>query len=140
MRYWDASALVPLVVGEADTARREAQLREDAEIVTWWASRVECASALNRLARTGDMAEDQLAAALRKLDTLASGWIEVVPSDRLRARVLRLLRVHPLRAADALQLAACLAVCGDNPAHMVFLSADGRLLAAADKEGLTVAR
>ena len=49
MRYWDASAIVPLVVQEADTAKREAQLRQDGDIVIWWATHVECASALNRL-------------------------------------------------------------------------------------------
>ena len=138
MRYWDASALVPLVVREPDTARRQTQLREDEEIVTWWATRVECASAMNRLARSREMTEEQLSVALRKLDTLAASWIEVLPSDRLRARAERLLRVHPLRAADALQLAACLSACGETSAPLVFLCADERLRSAADKEGLAV--
>ena len=138
MRYWDASALVPLVIREPDTSRRERQLREDAAIVTWWTTRVECVSALNRLVRSGDMTEERLGAALRKLDALAAGWIEVLPSERVRTRALRLLRVHPLRAADALQLAACLAACGETSAPLAFLCADERLRAAADKEGLAV--
>jgi predicted nucleic acid-binding protein len=140
VRYWDASALIPLLVKEADTSRREAQLREDAEIVTWWATRVECASAMNRLARAGDLQEEQLGTALEKLEMLAAGWIEVLPSDRVKTRAMRLLRVHPLRAADALQLAACLTVRGEAPSPMAFLCADTRLRAAADKEGLTVPR
>lgn len=136
MKYWDASAVVPLLVREADTARREAQLRQDAEVATWWGTRVECASALNRLARSGDMDEKELSVALRRLEMLAAAWTEVLPSDRVRARALRLLRVHALRAADALQLAACLAICADDPGAMIFLCADARLLAAAEKEGL----
>lgn len=138
MRYWDTSALIPLVVREADTARREAQLREDAEIVTWWATRVECASALGRLMRAGELAPEHVAIALRKLDMLSAGWTDVQPSERVRTRAMRLLRVHPLRAADALQLAAALAVHGECTGAMVFLSADERLSVAAEKEGLDV--
>lgn len=138
MRYWDPSALVPLLIRETHTAHREHQLQEDSQIVTWWATQVECASALNRLARAGDLPPAQLAIALRKLDTLAAGWIEVLPTPRVKARALRLMRVHPLRAADALQLGACLTACGDAPAQLVFLCADTRLRDAADKEGLAV--
>ncbi len=138
MRYWDTSALIALVVREADTARREVQLREDGEIVTWWATRVECASAIGRLMRAGDLAPEHVAIALRKLEILSAGWTEVQPSDRVRTRAMRLLRVHPLRAADALQLAAGLAVHNECAGALVFLSADERLRVAAEKEGLDV--
>ena len=138
MRFWDSSAIVPLLVQEEETGRRKAQLKDDPRMTVWWACRLECSSALNRLGRDGSLDEAGLSRALRDLGTLADGWFEMQPTEELRARAMRLLRVHPLRAADALQLAACLAVCGENPAQMVFLCADARLLAAADKEGLTV--
>jgi predicted nucleic acid-binding protein len=140
MRYWDSSALVPLLVQEPETARRAKQLRVDAVVATWWGTRVECASALNRLARDGAMTDAQLKESLGALGELADGWVEVLPSDRVRFRALRLLRVHPLRAADALQLSACLDVCERAPAEMQFVSGDDRLCEAADKEGLSVVR
>lgn len=138
MRFWDSSAIVPLVVGEPDTERREAQLGEDGDIVTWWAARVECASALARLVRSGDMSEAQQRVALRDLGELADSWTEVLPTDRVRTMALRLLRVHPLRAADALQLAACLVASDGDPGSLTFVCADARLRDAADKEGLIV--
>ena len=138
MRYWDSSAIVPLLVQEPDTAKREAQLREDAVIATWWATRVECASALNRLVRGGELTEEGFKLALTNLDELAASWIEVEPSDRVRSRAMRLLRFHPLRAADALQLSACIAAADEDPDSMSFVCADPRLCTAADKEGFAV--
>jgi predicted nucleic acid-binding protein len=130
--------VVPLLVREPDTERRAQQLREDSDIVTWWATRVECASALNRLVRSGELPGARLGEVLRKLDVLSDGWLEIAPADAVRTRALRLLRVHPLRAADALQLSACLTFGNDNPARVTFLSGDARLCEAADKEGLNV--
>lgn len=40
------------------------------------------------------------------LKHVAGGWHEVDASDSIREASVRFLRVHPLRAADALQLAA----------------------------------
>jgi len=138
MRYWDASALVALIVDEQTTSDREALLREDPQVVTWWASRVECASAINRLHRESGMNEEGLERAMSDLGTLASSWAEVQPTERVRARALRLLRVHPLRAADALQLAAALVVSDENPGALSFVSSDHNLNSAAAKEGFQI--
>jgi len=138
MRFWDSSAIVPLLVQEPESATREDLLREDPVIATWWSTQVECASAMNRLARGGAMTEAQLKETLSGLAELADGWIEVLPSDRIRSRAMRLLRVHRLRAADALQLSACLELCERSPAGMTFVSGDDLLCEAADKEGLPV--
>ena len=140
MRFWDTSAIVPLIVQEPDTVRRERQLCEDSAIAAWWSTRVECASALNRLAREKGMGERDIRTMLADLEALAGDWVEVSPSDRLRQRALRLLRVHPLRAADALRLSACLDLCDHDRAGMIFVCADGRLCEAAEKEGLDVLR
>ena len=138
MRYWDTSALVPLLVEEADTRRREKLLREDPEIVTWWGAPVECASALIRLEREGALDAEGLEQALAGLYRLADGWIEIQAGAAVQARALRLLRVHPLRAADALHLAAALIAVGDAPARFPFVGADARLNDAARKEGFEV--
>ena len=51
MRFWDSSAIVPLLVEEGTSAGRHALLEADSEIVTWWTTYIECESALCRLER-----------------------------------------------------------------------------------------
>jgi len=92
-------------------------------------------SALARLEREGQLSSAHLTAALVRLDALASGWIEVQPNQRLRATALRLLRVHALRAGDALQLAAASVAAEDHPRSLPFITRDHRLALAADREG-----
>jgi len=138
VKYWDASGIVPLLVKEASTADRQRILDTDSLIITWWASRVECASALGRLRREGSLDEAGFRAALHRLAIYASSWAEVEPSAAVRRTALRLLRVHPIRAADALQLAAALAAAHGDPSMLTFISGDARLSAAADIEGFPV--
>ena len=138
MKYWDSSALVSLVVEEKNSADRRALLEEDPYIVTWWASRVECASALNRLHREDAVSLPVLRHLLERLEILSSSWAEVNPSSELRLRALRLLRVHPLRAADSLQLAAALTLTSPAMSTLPFVSSDTRLTEAAEKEGFAI--
>ncbi len=135
MKYWDSSAIVPLLVGEAQTDSSVALLRDDREIVTWWLSNVECASALNRLWRDDSLSEDDLGQSFALLDTLSSGWIEVQPGPRVRTTALRLLRVHSLRAADAMQLAAAVMIAESDRSMLPFVTYDERLARAARREG-----
>lgn len=81
MRYWDSSALMPLVVQEASTAAMRSLLEADGDVVTWWASRVEAASALARLEREAALEARALRAALTRLEALAETWAEVAPTD-----------------------------------------------------------
>jgi len=55
----------------------------------------------------------------------------VEPGNEICTRALRLLAVHPLRAADALQLAAALVWFRDHPAGLDFVCLDERLRTAA---------
>ena len=134
MRFWDSSAIVPLLVYEDATDAALARVREDPQIAVWWGTPVECASALARLERDGAPA-DRVAEAFTRLDSLAGAWIEVEPHDDVRAVARRLLRVHPLRAADALQLAAAYIVAEGRPATLEVLTLDDRVRHAALKEG-----
>jgi hypothetical protein len=138
VNYWDSSAVIPLLVREEHTAHRQEQLRDDPRMTVWWACRLECSSALNRLCRDGSLDEEGLAQALRALQTLSDSWHEVQPTSELRARAMRLLRVHPLRTADSVQLAAALIATSENPSHLPILTADDRLRGAARKEGFAV--
>lgn len=138
MKYWDSSALVPLLVAEPATPHRESVLREDAGVVTWWGSLVECASALHRLERERRLWGSDFLRSMGRLEVLANAWREVEPSGRVRRRARRLLGVHPLRSADALQLAAALVVADDDPRSLSFVSGDARLAQAARREGFAV--
>jgi predicted nucleic acid-binding protein len=72
------------------------------------------------------------------LTTLTAAWSEVLPSDPLRLRAERLLSVHPLRAADAFQLAAALLWSrGATTVHAI-VSFDERLRESARREGFQV--
>jgi len=75
------------------------------------------------------------ARAFLRLRQLAGGWHEVDPSDAIREAAVRFLRVHPLRAADALQLAAAFAAAEGRPSTLAVVTLDDRLAVAAGKEG-----
>ncbi len=138
MRFWDASAIVPLLVAEPPTRRLQALAAKDSAMLVWWGSEVECVSALTRLERDGALDAHGMTLAFRRLRQLAGGWHEVDPSDAVREAAARFLRVHPLRAADALQLAAAFLAAERRPASLAIVTLDDRLAAAARKEGFTV--
>jgi uncharacterized protein len=72
------------------------------------------------------------------LKHLANGWHEVDPSDSIREAAVRFVRVHPLRAADALQLAAAFIAAERRPSSLNVVTLDDRLATAARKEGFVV--
>jgi predicted nucleic acid-binding protein len=138
MRFWDASAVVPLLMTETTTRTVQALAAEDPAMLVWWASEVECASALARLEREGGLGEPAVRQAFERLRQLADGWHEVDPSDSIREAAVRFLRVHPLRAADALQLAAAFVAAERRPSSLEVVTLDDRLAAAARKEGFAM--
>lgn len=56
----------------------------------------------------------------------------------LRAEAERFLDRYPLKAADALQLAAAFAWCGGNPEGRKFICLDRQLNRAAESEGFEI--
>lgn len=138
MRYWDSSALLPLVVQERTTAAVQSLLAADRDVLTWWGSRVEAASALGRLGRENALEGGALEAAFTRLDALARTWDEVLPTEPVREQAIRVLRVHPLRAADALQLAAAVVGAEHQPRSLAVVTLDDRLRQAASREGFEV--
>lgn len=138
MRFWDSSALVPIVVEEARSKSCRALRRADPSIAVWAFTRLEILSALHRLVREEIFERRQLAAAVKRLDTVARHWTEVEPAPIVRERAERMLAVHPLSAADALQLAAALILARDRPRGRVLITADDRLALAAEAEGFAV--
>lgn len=113
MRFWDSSAIIPLLVRDERTERAQALWRQD----------------------SSPAAIDE---ASRRLDALTDSWLEIQPGERLRQQARRLLRVHPLQAADALQLAAALVAAEDQPRTLDLVTFDDRLADAARREGFPV--
>lgn len=138
MRFWDSSALVPLVVSEPTSVEVRTWLDDDDDIVVWTLTDVELRSALARLARDGRLGQADLHDATARADRMLEQFhvVESVPAVKNRAK--RLLMIHQLRAADALQLAAALIACADDPGGFEFLTLDGKLAAAARSEGFRV--
>jgi predicted nucleic acid-binding protein len=138
VRFWDASAIVPLLISERTSRRLRSLAASDPTMVVWWASEVECVSALVRREREGMLDARTLEIALRQLRDFAEVWLEVEPSGLIRENAVRILRVHALRAADALQLAAAFAAAERRPPSLEMVTLDERLAGAARKEGFVV--
>lgn len=138
MIFWDSSALVALLVDEPDSALRQQQLRGDPVLAVWWGTPVECESAIQRRLREGVLSIIQARLARELLADLSTGWHEVSPVGAVRVLSRRLLRTHPLRAADALQLAAALTLAEASSMELPFACSDVRLATAAETEGLQI--
>lgn len=138
MRYWDTSALVPLLIEEASSAALRSEYRADPEVMAWWATEVECVSALCRLERGGEVTAAELAGGFERLRAMAPSWRIVEPIGPVRATAIRLMRMHPLTAADSLQLAAALEASERRPDTLGFITRDERLARAAEREGFRV--
>ena len=135
MKFWDSSAVVPLLVPEVMSGSVQRLYADDPVMAAWWATEIECTSAIARRQRLGQLPEDVAAEGFVRLNALREGWHEVEPGEELRESAKRLLRVHDLRTADALQLAAAVYVAEARPSTLEFVSLDDRLLAAARREG-----
>lgn len=135
MRFWDTSAIVPLLVSEARTTSARRLAGEDPGIIVWWATRTECVAALARRRREGALTSSGERLARSVLALLAAEWSEVLPGDGVRERAERLLSTHALRTADAFQLAAALLWSRGGTHGLEFVSLDLRLREAALREG-----
>ena len=136
--FWDASALVPTLVPEARSATIAALVASERQLTLWWASPVECRSALYRQRREDAISAHLLNEALTRLKAIVEDADFVAPTSALRERAGRLVAAHPLRAGDALQLAAALVWCNEAPEGDAFVCLDERLRDAARREGFAV--
>ena len=138
MKFWDSSAIVPLIIAENNTDYCLEVLSKDPEMLIWCLSRVEVISALCRRLRENRLTEEAFREAKERLHVLLASAYEVSAVERVRSRAMRLLEVHPLRAADACQLAAVLVGVQEDPERLVIICFDDRLERAAAKEGFVV--
>ena len=138
MRFWDSSAIVPLVVEQPGSSLADAWLQEDARVVVWTLTETEVVSALRRLVRDGALAEHLAADAELLAVDLLRCTDQVMDIELVKVQARRVLRLHALRAADALQLAAALAWADGRPESLIVHTFDQRLAVAAQREGFTV--
>jgi predicted nucleic acid-binding protein len=135
VRYWDSSAIIPLIAAEPESQALMRLHAEDPAVTTWWTTRLECLAALERRRREGAVDGDALHAARARIRTLQAEWFEVLPSEQVIEHAERLLRTHPLRTSDALQLASALAISDGRPSTLEFVTLDARMADAARQEG-----
>ena len=85
--------------------------------------------------REGHLPRAMLETSLERLELLLDHSDTVAATEDVRRRAGRLLAVHPLGAADSLQLAAALVFCEDDPTGESFVCLDDRLRDASLSEG-----
>ena len=138
MRFWDSSALVPTVVPETATARVRRWMAEDGDVVIWTLTRVELRSAFARLRREAPRRGTELLAARRALLEGVERWAEIAAVDAVCGHAEQIVERHPLRAADALQIAAAIVASEGHPASLDFVTLDAAQAEAAEREGFHV--
>lgn len=138
MRFWDTSGLVPLVLRQSSTDAVRGLFATDPQILAWTLSDVEFRSTLCRLMREELLERAVADVATIEFETLWSRAVIVSAVDSVKERAKRLLGVHSIRAADALQLGAALSAAYDQALGSEFVCLDGRLAEAARREGFRV--
>jgi predicted nucleic acid-binding protein len=109
-----------------------------AGVVAWWGTAIEGRGAFVRLQREGLLSDAAFQVSCERLGALLSISKEILPSGNVREIALQQLERFPLRAGDALQLAAALVWCGERPRGRWFVCVDRRLAAAAAAAGFAV--
>ena len=127
--------MVPLLLPETRSNEMTTIIRSSATPVFWWGTPVECKSAIYRRHREEPLPRAMLETAFQRLELLLEHSDTVAATEDVRRRAGRILAVHPLRAADSLQLAAALVFCEDDPRGESFACLDDRLRDAALSEG-----
>jgi uncharacterized protein len=138
VKFWDSSALVPLIIEERHSKACRQLLRTDPTQLVFCFTRTEILSAIWRKHREGLLDTTDVQTAEGRLAKLAERWTEVDSLSPVRDAAEQLLRVHPLRAADSLQLGACVAVFGTRRRDREFVVLDDLLAEAGRQEGFKV--
>lgn len=138
MKFWDSSAVVPLLLPQRSSSRMEKEYRADSSLTVWCLTPVEVWSAVCRLRREGLLNSPAMRSARRRFQALGESWVEIDDLRAVRNRAQRLLETHSLRAADSLQLASALVFVSERPERVSFVTLDQRLAEAAEREGFEV--
>jgi len=138
VRFWDSSALIARFIDEPQSALARGWHRDDPAVIVWVMSRVEIASAIARCRREKPSLASEFDHALRDIVKASKEWLAITDVFAVRDRAERIVRSHPLRAADALQLGAAIVAAEEEPASLEFVTLDRRLADAAAREGFQI--
>ena len=138
MRFWDSSALIPLLIREQSSEAMRAILRSDRRIAASVITPIEIESALWRRRHHGEMDAEQHMFAEEMFAELTDSWSEIGDIISAQRIALDLLSRHTLRAADAIQLATAIVASNAAVGSLPFVTLDHDLAAAARAEGFTV--
>jgi hypothetical protein len=138
VRFWDSSAAVTLFVQQEHSATVRELYAADDQVLAWTLTDVEIRSGLARLLRERAIADKDFQDASQRAEWFWKGVHVVSLVDPVKTRAKRLLGIHSLTAADALQLGAALAATSDDPTTLGFVCLDERLRLAAMREGFSV--
>ena len=87
--FWDSSAVVPTILRMPSSRELTSLLGSDARPGIWWATPVECQSALFRRHRDRPLPADAVAQALGRLAALVEDAYVIAPTLVLRERAGR---------------------------------------------------
>jgi predicted nucleic acid-binding protein len=110
----------------------------DGSVVTWTLTPVEVTSALWRLVRANTIAEEDVYRVDARAAEFMAASHAIVDVEAVKSIAQRLLRVHQLPAADALQLGAALLWSDPRTSGATLHTLDERLAIAARREGFEV--
>ena len=133
MKFWDTSALVPLVTKEEQTARMQQVMASDQNVAVSFITPVELTSTIWRRGRRYD--HTSFRRSLFKIAEIESNWTLIDDLEPLIKTARQLITKHVLRSGDAIQLAAALLLAGEHPEDLPFVSLDRDLTRAAGEEG-----
>ena len=138
MTYWDASALVALYIEQPRSFEVLPLAADGVRVTTWTLTEIEIRSALARLERESLMEPSSLKQASDKAAAHWTTFDVIAILDPVKVRARRMINVHSLKAANAVQLAAALTAVQDSPTGQTFVTLDARLATAARREGFTI--
>jgi hypothetical protein len=138
VRFWDSSAVVPLLIEQEPSSRAAAWVARDDAMVVWTLTPVEVVSALRRLVRDQTLDEAIARSAEVRMEEIVRTCHVIIDVEPVKSLATRLLRLHALRAADALQLGAALHWTEGHPQGRTLHTLDSRLALAAQREGFVV--
>src|SRR5438552_7581764 len=108
VRFWDSSAVVPLLIHQERSSRVASWVSGDNVMVVWTLTPVEVVSELRRLVRERAVSEDAARVAEIRLGEMRERCHVVIDVEVVKSLESRLLRLHSLCAFAALQLVAAL--------------------------------
>jgi predicted nucleic acid-binding protein len=132
VRFWDSSALVPLLSDEPSTDAVYGLFGEDPDTIVACITPVEVTSAITRQAGFN---LDLLSLAERRYSVLDTTWRIVDDYVRVLEVAREVVFRHRLRSGDAIQLASALIASRNEPSTLPFVTTDLELAAAARAEG-----